>query len=162
MSQENMHPEYQVGPLLRRGGSTVATAESCTGGLMGDLLTNVSGSSDYFLGGIIAYANEVKRDVLGVREETLAQWGAVSAQTAVEMAHGACRLLGADYALAATGIAGPAGGTLDKPVGLVYLALVGPGVERWERHVWEGDRRGNKERSARRALHMLLECLTAP
>jgi PncC family amidohydrolase len=159
MTQPNPCQESIVGPLLRRQGATVATAESCTGGLIGHLLTNVSGSSDYVLGGVIAYADEIKERVLGVRAETLAAHGAVSRETALEMARGARRLLGADYALAVTGIAGPGGGSVDKPVGLVYIALAGPGVERCERHVWEGDRRDNKERSARRALQMLVEVL---
>jgi PncC family amidohydrolase len=151
--------EQQIGPLLRTLGQTVVTAESCTGGLIGHLLTEVPGSSDYVLGGVIAYANEVKRGVLGVAEETLSTVGAVSAETALQMARGARRLLHADYALAATGIAGPSGGTADKPVGLVYLALVGPDVERCERHVWEGSRSENKMLSARRALAMLIEHL---
>ncbi|MBN1640250.1 MAG: CinA family protein [Anaerolineae bacterium] len=162
MGERDPLPEEQiVGPLLRALGRTVVTAESCTGGLIGHLLTEVPGSSDYVVGGVIAYANEVKRDVLGVAQETLSTAGAVSAETALQMARGARRLLQADYALAATGIAGPSGGTPGKPVGLVYLALVGPQVERCERHVWDGSRAENKLRSARRALGMLVEHLQA-
>ena len=152
--------QARVGPLLLVRGLTLATAESCTGGLIGSLLTDVSGSSDYFLGGVIAYSNEVKRSVLGVQRETLDTAGAVSREVALQMAHGVRRLLTTDYALAVTGIAGPTGGTPDKPVGLVYIALVGPQVERCERHVWEGDRIENKIASARRALQMLIEHLT--
>jgi PncC family amidohydrolase len=160
MSGQGSYLEQEhIGPLLRSRGLTVATAESCTGGLIGSLLTDVSGSSDYYLGGVISYSNEVKRAVLGVQEETLNTAGAVSRETALQMAHGVRCLLEADYALAVTGIAGPNGGTRDKPVGLVYIALVGPDVERCERHVWAGDRQENKMASARRALQMLIEHL---
>jgi PncC family amidohydrolase len=161
MNAQISEPAQIVGPLLRARGATVVTAESCTGGLIGSLLTDVSGSSDYYLGGVISYSNEVKQGVLGVREETLATVGAVSRETALQMAQGARRLLDADYALAVTGIAGPTGGTPDKPVGLVYIALVGPDVERCERHAWDGDRLDNKVRSAQRALQMLVEHLRA-
>ena len=145
--------------MLRRHGATVATAESCTGGLIASLLTDVSGSSDYYLGSVIAYANEVKRSVLGVSAETLQTVGAVSQEAALQMARGTRRLLGADYALSTTGIAGPTGGTAEKPVGLVYIALVGPDVERCERHVWTNDRLANKRLSAQRAIQMLIEHL---
>ena len=151
--------EVRIGPLLRQRPATVATAESCTGGLIGHLLTNVPGSSDYYLGGVIAYANEVKRGLLGVRAETLATVGAVSREAAIQMAQGVRRLLGADYALSVTGIAGPTGATPGKPVGLVYIALAGPDVERCERHEWDQDRLGNKVSSAQRALQMLIEHL---
>jgi PncC family amidohydrolase len=107
----------------------------------------------------MAYANAVKRQVLGVRAETLATVGAVSEETALQMARGVCRLLGADYGVAVTGVAGPTGGTPEKPVGLVYIALVGPEVATCERHVWSSDRLGNKELSAHRALQMLSEHL---
>lgn len=149
----------QVGDLLRHRRATLATAESCTGGLIGSLLTDVPGSSDYYLGGVIAYANEVKTAVLGMQADTLAGVGAVSAETALQMAHGVRRLLAADYALATTGIAGPTGGSAQKPVGLVYIALVGPDVERCEQHVWNQDRGGNKLLSAQRGLEMLIELL---
>jgi len=159
MDERRSNEETRVGPLLRARGATVTTAESCTGGLIGNLLTDVSGSSDYYLGGVIAYSNDVKRYVLGVQAETLATVGAVSQETALQMAHGVRRLLGADYALSTTGIAGPTGGTPEKPAGLVYIALVGPGIERCERHVWDEDRLGNKMQSARRALQVLIEHL---
>lgn len=152
-------PEERAGWLLRQRGATVVSAESCTGGLIGHLLTNVSGSSDYYLGGVIAYANQVKQGVLGVPAEALATAGAVSEEVALRMAHGVRRLLGADYALSTTGIAGPTGGTPTKPVGLAYMALVGPGVEWCEWHVWTQDRLGNKASSAQRAIQMLIECL---
>jgi PncC family amidohydrolase len=160
MSQRMLTSEAEaVGQLLRARGQTVATAESCTGGLIGDALTDFPGSSDYFLGGVIAYANSVKQGILGVRPGTLSVLGAVSEETAIQMARGARRLLHADYALSVTGIAGPSGGTRQKPVGLVYIALIGPGVERCERHVWQGGRLANKRASARRALQMLIEHL---
>ena len=154
-----MDQETRIGPLLRRRGATLASAESCTGGLIGHLVTNVSGSSYYYLGGVVAYANAVKQDVLGVHAETLDAEGAVSESAALQMARGVCRLLEADYGLAVTGIAGPTGATPGKPVGLAYIALVGPGVERCERYVWNGDRVANKELSARRALQVLIEHL---
>lgn len=157
-------PQRRVGELLRQRHSTLATAESCTGGLIGSLLTDVSGSSDYYVGGVIAYSNWVKEHTLGVQPEVLATAGAVSRETALQMAHGVQRLSGADYALAVTGIAGPTGATPGKPIGLVYIALVGPRIERCERHVWaEGnhvpDREWNKILTARRALYALIEAL---
>jgi PncC family amidohydrolase len=138
----------------------LASAESCTGGLIGHLVTNVSGSSYYFVGGVVAYANTVKQNVLGVRAETLEAHGAVSEPVVLQMAHGVRRFLEADYGLAVTGIAGPTGATPGKPVGLACIALVGPDVERCERHVWDGDRIANKMHAARRALQMLIEHLT--
>lgn len=159
MEQRPETHQERVGRLLRARGASVATAESCTGGLIGSLLTDVSGSSDYLIGGLIAYSNSVKQQVLGVQEDTLSTVGAVSRETALQMAHGVRRLLRADYALAVTGIAGPTGDTPGKPVGLTYVALVGPNVERCERHVWDGDRLENKMHSAQRALEMLIEYL---
>ena len=152
--------ELTVGQLLRARCATIATAESCTGGLLGSMLTDVSGSSDYYVGGVIAYTNQVKCDVLGVNPETLSSAGAVSRETAMQMARGVRRLLGSDYALSTTGIAGPTGGTTKKPVGLIYVALAGPSGERCEQHIWDQDRIGNKTLSARRALEMLVEHLT--
>ena len=151
--------EIRVGELLRQHKATLATAESCTGGLIGHLVTNVSGSSDYYLGGVIAYANQVKRERLSVQTETLDRAGAVSQEVAIEMARGVRRLLDTDYGLSVTGIAGPTGGTPNKPVGLTFIGLVGPGIERCERHVWTHDRLGNKQATARRALQMLIERL---
>ena len=159
MNPLNDRPEYKIGALLRQQGATLATAESCTGGLIGSLITDVPGSSDYYLGGVIAYANAVKEAALGVQAQTLQTVGAVSRETALQMARGVRQRLGATFALSTTGIAGPTGGSEEKPVGLVYIALVGPGVERCERHIWHGDRQENKQRSARRALEMLSEHL---
>ncbi len=151
--------EREVGRLLTERGWTISTAESCTGGLISHRLTNVSGSSAYVIGGVVAYANEAKERVLGVGHETLLEHGAVSEETALEMARAARRLFGTDVALSATGIAGPTGGTPQKPVGLVYIALSTRETDRCQRHVWSGDRLENKEQSAEAALRMLLEYL---
>jgi nicotinamide-nucleotide amidase len=123
-----------VGELLKEAGETLSVAESCTGGGMGEMLTSVSGSSDYFIGGIIAYANRVKISLLDVNAGDLEQFGAVSASVAEQMARGVKQRLGTSWGIAITGIAGPGGGTEDKPVGLVYLGLATPGdrVESFE------------------------------
>ena len=153
--------EEVVGRLLTEQGLTIAVAESCTGGLIAHRLTNVSGSSAYFIGGVVAYANEVKEQVLGVSGETLAAHGAISEETVREMARRARRLFGTDVAISAAGIAGPTGGTPQKPVGLVYVALAAEDFERCERHLWQGDRLGNKRRTAEAALEMLRQYLEA-
>jgi len=147
--------EVVVGRLLKQHGMTLAVAESCTGGLVGHRITNVSGSSAYYEGSITAYSYDVKELVLHVRHDTLYHHGAVSEQTAREMAQGVRRTLRADLGLAVTGIAGPGGGLPEKPVGLVYVALAAPEGEWAERHVWGGDRRENKEYSAEAALDLL-------
>jgi PncC family amidohydrolase len=153
--------EVVVGRLLSKHHLTLATAESCTGGLIGHRLTEVPGSSDYFRGGIIAYSNEIKERVLGVSHATLERYGAVSAETAIEMAHGARRVLQTDIAVSVTGIAGPGGGTADKPIGLTYLAVAAEGYERVERVVWESDRSGNKRASSEAALQLVIDYLVA-
>lgn len=140
-------------------GVTVATAESCTGGLVGHLITAIPGSSSYYLGGVISYADAVKERLLAVPQEALQSHGAVSAQVARAMAEGVRSSLGADLALAVTGVAGPDGGTPAKPVGLTYLALAGPAGTDVQRHVWAGDRAVNKARSAEAALRMLIGAL---
>jgi len=152
-------PEVMIGQLLRQHHLTLAAAESCTGGLIGHRLTDVPGSSDYFLGGIIAYSNEIKERLLGVKLETLQTHGAVSAETAIEMARGARRALGTDLAVSVTGIAGPGGGTADKPIGLTYIAVAAVNYERVERFVWDSDRSGNKWASSEAALQMLRDYL---
>ncbi|MFO7742127.1 MAG: CinA family protein [Anaerolineae bacterium] len=147
--------EVLVGGLLRERGLTLALAESCTGGLIGHRVTNVPGSSDYYRGSIVAYASDVKEKLLGVRRETLVNRGEVSAETAREMAQGARRAIDADLGVSTTGIAGPTGGTPEKPVGLVYVGLVAPDGEWVERYVWDGDRWENKARSAEAALDLV-------
>ncbi len=150
-----------VGELLRKRKLTLATAESCTGGLIGDLLTNVPGSSDYFLGGVVAYANETKMKLLGVKKKTLARYGAVSAQTVREMVEGVCRLFNTDVGIAVSGIAGPTGGTAKKPVGLVYIGVKAKDLCRVERHIFSGNRRMIKELSAFTALDLCRRTLVA-
>ena len=150
-----MTVEEQIGIMLVDQGLTLATAESCTGGLVAHRITNISGSSAYYLGGMVAYANEAKEALLDVRHETLLAHGAVSEETAREMACGARRRLVADVGISVTGIAGPTGGTPDKPVGMVYVALSAPDAELCQRYVWQGDRLANKEQSAEAALALL-------
>ena len=153
------HANDRIAAALTDRGWTIGTAESCTGGLIGDTLTDRPGCSSYFMGGIISYDNRVKRARLGVMAETLETAGAVSQETALEMARGARAALGVDVAVSATGIAGPGGGSADKPVGLVWLAVSGPGIERAEQHVWPFDRAGNKRASADAALRLVLRAL---
>ncbi len=144
-----------MGKLLREKGLTLAVAESCTGGLLGMRLTEVPGSSDYFRGGVIAYSNAVKEAVLGVPRAILEGKGAVSPECARAMAEGVRRVLGADLALAITGIAGPTGGTPEKPVGLVYIALAHPGGVEVERHEFRGSRQGVRWSASEAALALL-------
>ena len=137
----------------RELGLTLATAESCTGGLVGARLTDVAGASDVYLGGVVAYANEVKAARLGVGEDVLARHGAVSEETARAMAAGARAALGADVGIAVTGVAGPGGGTAEKPVGLVHVAAEGPGGATAREFRFPGDREEIRERAAVMALH---------
>jgi PncC family amidohydrolase len=148
-----------AGERLRRAGWHVATAESCSGGLVGHLLTEIAGSSAYYQGGVIAYDNAVKRDLLGVNPATLERAGAVSEACAREMAEGARRVVGTEVAVSTTGIAGPGGGSPEKPVGLVYVAVATPGGTWCERYLFEKDRTANKEQAARAALELLLAAL---
>lgn len=144
-----------VGELLRQRKLSLGVTESCTGGLLGDIITDVPGASDYFLGGITAYDNRIKIGLLSVQEETLDQFGAVSQQTALEMARGVRRALGADIGVSITGIAGPGGGTPEKPVGLTWIGLSAAGEQKAWRSIWSGDRRAVKEQSAGEALRLL-------
>lgn len=140
-------------------GLTVATAESCTGGLVAHAITEIAGASAYFRGAFVTYANDVKRDQLGVAQELLDAHGAVSAQVARAMAEGARARLGADVAVAVTGIAGPGGGSAEKPVGLTYVAVADDAGVDVRRHLWTGDRGANKRDSAVSALELLLDRL---
>jgi nicotinamide-nucleotide amidase len=153
--------ESVVGGLLLRNRLTLAVAESCTGGLLGDRVTDVAGSSVYFKEGIVAYSNQAKVRILGVQEETLNQFGAVSRETALEMARGIHRISGADIGMATTGIAGLTGGTPEKPVGLVYIALVWAkrGVEICKEFHFSGQRREIKESTVASALDILRRAL---
>lgn len=142
--------------LLKARGLTCATAESCTGGGIGAAITTVPGSSDVFLGGVISYANSVKRDVLGVKDETLASHGAVSPETAAQMAEGAKRILSADIAVSVTGIAGPGGGSPEKPVGLVWFGIAATGARtRTEKALFQGDRDSVRAKAVVHAIGML-------
>ena len=151
----------RLGSLLRERGLTLALAESCTGGLIGSLITDVPGSSDYFLGSAVTYAYGAKEQLLGVRHDTLTVHGAVSPETAAEMAQGARRLFGADLSASVTGIAGPGGGLPGKPVGLVQIHLSAPDAEIGESHVWHSDRAGNKLLSALAVLGLIVRYLEA-
>ncbi|KUK41705.1 MAG: Putative competence-damage inducible protein [Clostridia bacterium 62_21] len=156
--------EATVGTLLQKCGLTLSVAESCTAGLLGGRITNVPGSSAYFLGGVIAYSNELKERILGVPRETLDRCGAVSEETAVAMVRGVCALTGADIGLAVTGVAGPGGGTSEKPVGLVYIALAAEQHLDCRRFVLPGHRGAVREGTVNTALNMLkryLENLSA-
>lgn len=151
--------EKTIGSLLRRHKLWLAVAESCTGGLIGDRITNVPGSSDYFLGGVIAYANQVKLQQLGVSPATLEKHGAVSRETVIEMAQGVRQQLGADIGLSVSGIAGPGGGTAAKPVGLVWVGLSATGYEAAWSYLWQGNRTQIKAQAAEQALRLLHEYL---
>jgi PncC family amidohydrolase len=149
--------EARIGQVLRAHGWTIGAAESCTGGLVMHRLTNIPGSSDYVMGGVVAYSNAVKQALLKVEVAALATYGAVSEVVAAQMATGARTLLGVDVAVSLTGIAGPGGGTPEKPVGLVYIGVAGPGEEVVvQRHVWSGDREAIKAASAEAALALVL------
>ncbi len=152
----------KVGRLLRDRHWKLATAESCTGGLLGDTITSVPGSSDYYLGGVVAYAYEAKTALLGISQEFLLEHGAVSEETARAMAEGVRERLRADIAIAITGILGPGGGLASKPVGLVYIALVWPSGNSCNRYQWKGGRLENKRASVNAALGMLKESLENP
>lgn len=152
--------EDEVGDALRKSGFTLATAESCTGGLVGHRITNVPGSSDYYKGGITAYANDVKSGVLQVAQEILEEKGAVSAECAEAMANGVRTILDSDLGISTTGIAGPTGGTPEKPVGLVYIALATKDYVYHEKHIFHRDRGGNKREAAEAALELLMRYLS--
>ena len=145
--------------LCRARGLTLATAESCTGGMVAARLTSVPGSSDVFVGGVVAYANTVKASELGVAQEVLDQHGAVSAETAAAMAHGVRARLGVDIGVAVTGVAGPGGGTEEKPVGLVFVHVVGPEGEEARRTELPGDREMIRGRATAASLHLVRRLL---
>jgi nicotinamide-nucleotide amidase len=150
--------EVWVGEALKAKGWTIGAAESCTGGLVLHRLTNVPGSSAYVIGGVVAYANAVKQSLLHVRHGTLIAYGAVSESAAAEMAQGLRKLLEVDVAVSITGIAGPGGGTAEKPVGLAYIGVAAPNDRLVvQRHVWPGDREAIKHASAEAALQLVLD-----
>jgi PncC family amidohydrolase len=146
----------QVGAALTRRQWSIATAESCTGGLIGHVLTEIAGSSAYYQGGIIAYSNMIKEQQLGVDHATLETAGAVSEPAARAMAQGVRTRLQTEVGVSTTGIAGPGGGTPNKPVGLVYICVVTPETTLCRRYVFDGDRQANKQQTALRALELII------
>ncbi len=151
--------EEEVVKLLMEKGYTITCAESCTGGLLCASLVNVSGASEVLNRSVVTYANEAKMELLGVKEETLKEFGAVSEQTAYEMAVGAADFAKADVALSVTGIAGPGGGTPEKPVGLVYMGCFVNGKVTVRRYVFAGDRLQVRTSSVKNALELAKECI---
>jgi nicotinamide-nucleotide amidase len=154
-----MSLEQEIGVLLRQKGLTLGLVESATGGLISHRITNVAGSSDYYKGSVTAYSNEVKSKVVGVSEDTINQYGAVSPQVAEEMAQDGRNILDADICLADTGIAGPSGATPGKPVGLFYIGLSHGERTYSRKHNFQGDREQNKQSAAETALGWLKEYL---
>jgi len=154
-----MSLEQEIGVLLRQKGLTLGLVESATGGLVSHRITNIAGSSDYYKGSVTAYSNEVKSKVVGVSEDTINQYGAVSPQVAEEMAQDGRNILDADICLADTGIAGPSGATPGKPVGLFYIGLSHGERTYSRKHIFHGDREQNKQSAAEEALGWLKEYL---
>lgn len=160
MCNENDRPlEVTVGELLKKKKLTVSTAESCTGGSIAARLTSIAGSSEYFTGGIVAYSNEVKKEILHVSPDTLQAHGAVSEETVIEMVKGAMKALKTDCAVATSGIAGPGGGTPEKPVGTVWMAAGYKNEIRTYRQETDHGRAENIERACQNALSMLRDLL---
>ena len=151
--------EFKLGKLLKEKNLKIAFAESCTGGLVGHRLTNISGSSDYYLGSVTAYANEAKMRLLGVSKDTLQNFGAVSDETVGEMAAGIRNALEADIGISISGIAGPGGGTPEKPVGYVWIALSADNFEWAQNHHFKGSRIEVKEQAADQAFEMAISYL---
>lgn len=154
-----MELEQEIGELLKAKKLSLSTAESCTGGGIAALITSVPGSSDYFNGGIVAYSNEVKMSLLHVSAETLERYGAVSRETVTEMAKGAMKTLKTDCAVATSGIAGPGGGTPEKPVGTVWIAAAYKDEIVTMKQEGDDGRVGNVQKSIRNALLLLCERL---
>ena len=154
-----MKLEEKVGELLKAKKLSLSTAESCTGGSIAALVTSVPGSSEYFNGGIVAYSNEVKMSLLHVSAETLEKYGAVSRETVIEMVKGAMKALKTDCAVSTSGIAGPSGGTKEKPVGTVWIAAAYKNEIVTFRQEGDDGRGGNVQKAIRNALMMLCECL---
>ena len=152
--------EAEIGNLLRDKGLTLGVVESATGGLLSHLVTSIPGSSGYYKGSVTAYSNEVKIKVVGVREKTIRQYGAVSPQVAEEMAEKGRKLLAVDICLADTGVAGPGGATPGKPAGLFYFGLSHQAGTYSQKHIFQGDRGQNKKNAAEAALSWLIEYLT--
>jgi nicotinamide-nucleotide amidase len=159
MNLESKEILEKISTILKEKGLKIATAESCTGGLISHSFTNISGSSDYFDRGIVSYSNKAKTELLGVTEDVLIKYGAVSEEVAKEMAEGVRKRSNVDIGLATTGIAGPTGGTNDKPVGLVYIAFSTKDTTHVNKFQFSGDRLENKDSTLNAALKMLLDYL---
>ena len=157
VTEQNQRPADYFTKRLLQLKVTVATAESCTGGNIAHLITQIAGASAYFLGGVVAYSNEVKKAVLGVCEKDLQQYGAVSETVALQMACGARRVSGAEWAVATTGIAGPDGGTAEKPVGTVWIAVAGPQGAKAKQFHFASTRERNIDKASFQALQCLVE-----
>lgn len=154
-----MKPEEEIGELLKAKNLSLSTAESCTGGGIAALITSVPGSSEYFNGGIVAYSNEIKKDLLHVSAETLVKYGAVSRETVIEMVKGAMKTLKTDCAVATSGIAGPGGGTPEKPVGTVWIAAAYKNDIVTMKQEGDRGRAGNVQSAIQNALSMLCDKL---
>lgn len=155
---ENVEYVKKIVETLKARGEVFCTAESCTGGQISKTVTDLAGVSAVFFGGVVLYANEIKEKLLGVRHKTLEKYGAVSEQTAAEMATGAVRALGADFSVAVTGIAGPDGGSEEKPVGLVYIACANKnGNVKVTKNLFSGDRKAVRDQTTKTALQMLAD-----
>lgn len=161
MIRKRGKPEEAVGRLLKKSGCALSVAESCTGGLLSHKITNIPGSSDYFMGGIVAYSNDLKKKILKVPGGTLRKFGAVSKETAIAMARGAQENMGSDIAAAITGIAGPTGGSKAKPVGTVFIAIADKKSAGCRRFLFRGKRHAVKLAASNNALKMLIEFLVA-
>lgn len=154
-------PEELIADVLRGKRLTLAAAESCTGGRIGDKITDVPGSSDYFLGSAVTYSNASKMRILGVKKGSLARFGAVSEQVAKEMAIGARNVYGSDLAVSTTGIAGPTGGSKNKPVGLVWFAVTDGKRVQTDRQIFSGGRLEIKESAANHAISLVIDFVQA-
>jgi len=153
--------ESEIGDILRKRKMTVAVAESCTGGLISNRITNSSGSSEYFVMGIVAYSNKTKENILGLSPVLLKRYGAVSKQAALKMAEGVRFLAGSDIGLGVTGIAGPAGGTKKKPLGLVYIALTGDKRRTVKKFLFKGSRLDIKLQASSAGLALIKRCASS-
>lgn len=160
------NPEYQLKNIISQTDYKIVLAESCTGGLTSSLITNIPGSSDYFLGGIVAYSNEVKQNILGVNKKTLEIYGAVSKETVIEMAVNIRKIFSRIYAedkiisASISGIAGPGGATEDKPVGLVWIAISHNNDTKAYKHLWDGNRIDNKILTAQECIRLIIKEIT--
>lgn len=159
MTETFEKPVRDLHERLRGRGETLATAESCTGGMLGEAITAVPGSSDVYEGGVISYSNRLKRELLGVSEPLLRDHGAVSEPVARNMAEGVCERLHVSVSLSITGVAGPGGGSPDKPVGLVFVGCRGGETTRVQRHEFEGDRHSVRQKSVSASLELVNEVL---